>query len=321
MPCGASSRASREPGVGYVVRPGPPSPRRRDDRTRRASTGATRWRCERWSPASAGSPPATAPSTRFGASAYIALEPTRGQDISFPFELAKRGLARRLRAGRAGQRADGADDRGRVPPQAPDDGRRLEHDAQHGDALAARLQPAVRAGDLLAPAASLRDPDPPPRRARHQPRPASGEGAIYAFTLVAQGALLVAALLGRLVPFAPLLVARYYVAVTAASAVGLWDLLRHGVPADLGERGGHAGEGRRSAPLARRHARGLVLLSPVLLAAAIAIKLDSRGPVIYRQRRAGLRRRAASSCGSCGRCSPAPTRSASGRPCSRAIRA
>jgi lipopolysaccharide/colanic/teichoic acid biosynthesis glycosyltransferase len=32
---------------------------------------------------------------------------------------------------------------------------------------------------------------------------------------------------------------------------------------------------------------GLVVLSPVLALAAIAIKLDSRGPVLYRQRRAG----------------------------------
>jgi lipopolysaccharide/colanic/teichoic acid biosynthesis glycosyltransferase len=32
---------------------------------------------------------------------------------------------------------------------------------------------------------------------------------------------------------------------------------------------------------------GLVLLSPLLLAAAIAIKLESRGPVFYRQRRVG----------------------------------
>jgi lipopolysaccharide/colanic/teichoic acid biosynthesis glycosyltransferase len=32
----------------------------------------------------------------------------------------------------------------------------------------------------------------------------------------------------------------------------------------------------------------LVVLSPFLLAAAIAIKLDSRGPVLYRQRRVGL---------------------------------
>jgi len=35
-------------------------------------------------------------------------------------------------------------------------------------------------------------------------------------------------------------------------------------------------------------ALALVVLAPVLLIAAIAIKLDSRGPVIYRQRRAGL---------------------------------
>jgi lipopolysaccharide/colanic/teichoic acid biosynthesis glycosyltransferase len=34
-------------------------------------------------------------------------------------------------------------------------------------------------------------------------------------------------------------------------------------------------------------ALGLVLLSPLLLAAAIAIKLESRGPVFYRQRRVG----------------------------------
>jgi putative colanic acid biosysnthesis UDP-glucose lipid carrier transferase len=33
---------------------------------------------------------------------------------------------------------------------------------------------------------------------------------------------------------------------------------------------------------------GLVLSSPILLVAAIAIKLDSRGPVFYRQQRVGL---------------------------------
>jgi lipopolysaccharide/colanic/teichoic acid biosynthesis glycosyltransferase len=33
----------------------------------------------------------------------------------------------------------------------------------------------------------------------------------------------------------------------------------------------------------------LVLTSPVLLAAVVAVKLDSRGPAFYRQRRAGLR--------------------------------
>jgi lipopolysaccharide/colanic/teichoic acid biosynthesis glycosyltransferase len=34
-------------------------------------------------------------------------------------------------------------------------------------------------------------------------------------------------------------------------------------------------------------AGGLILTSPILLVAALAIKLSSRGPVIYRQRRAG----------------------------------
>ena len=34
--------------------------------------------------------------------------------------------------------------------------------------------------------------------------------------------------------------------------------------------------------------RFLAFLSPVLVLAALAIKLDSRGPIIYRQRRAGL---------------------------------
>ena len=35
---------------------------------------------------------------------------------------------------------------------------------------------------------------------------------------------------------------------------------------------------------------------PLLLVAAVAIKLGSRGPVIYRQRRVGLGRRASSRC-------------------------
>jgi lipopolysaccharide/colanic/teichoic acid biosynthesis glycosyltransferase len=35
-------------------------------------------------------------------------------------------------------------------------------------------------------------------------------------------------------------------------------------------------------------AAGLLLAAPLLVVAAVAIKLDSRGPVLYRQRRAGL---------------------------------
>src|SRR5206468_4927680 len=57
--------------------------------------------------------------------------------------------------------------------------------------------------------------------------------------------------------------------------------------------GGPLGEGGRD-PLMPRAldiavaAVALAILSPILLIAAIAIKLTSRGPVIYRQRRVGL---------------------------------
>jgi hypothetical protein len=51
-------------------------------------------------------------------------------------------------------------------------------------------------------------------------------GAVYVVALVAQLALLAAALLGRLLPLRPLKLARYYLLVTAAPALGLWDWSR-----------------------------------------------------------------------------------------------
>jgi cellulose synthase/poly-beta-1,6-N-acetylglucosamine synthase-like glycosyltransferase len=55
-----------------------------------------------------------------------------------------------------------------------------------------------------------------------------GEGWVYAATLAAQLGLLAAGLLGRLLPLAPLRVARYYLLTTASIPAGLWDRLRHG---------------------------------------------------------------------------------------------
>ena len=57
-----------------------------------------------------------------------------------------------------------------------------------------------------------------------------GSGAIYWVTLGAQAALLLAGALAPILPLAPLRIARYYLAVTAASAVGLWDFMIRGVP-------------------------------------------------------------------------------------------
>jgi cellulose synthase/poly-beta-1,6-N-acetylglucosamine synthase-like glycosyltransferase len=57
-----------------------------------------------------------------------------------------------------------------------------------------------------------------------------GDGWVYSVTLVAQLALLAAALLGRWLPLAPLRIARYYVMTTASIAAGLWDRARRGAP-------------------------------------------------------------------------------------------
>ena len=55
-----------------------------------------------------------------------------------------------------------------------------------------------------------------------------GDGWVYTLTLVAQLALLAAALLGRWLSATPFRVARYYVLTTASIAAGLWDRARHG---------------------------------------------------------------------------------------------
>ena len=60
---------------------------------------------------------------------------------------------------------------------------------------------------------------------------AEGAGTVYWVTLALQLALLAAALLAALVPWRPLLVARYYLLTVLSPAAGLWDWLRHGTDA------------------------------------------------------------------------------------------
>jgi cellulose synthase/poly-beta-1,6-N-acetylglucosamine synthase-like glycosyltransferase len=55
-----------------------------------------------------------------------------------------------------------------------------------------------------------------------------GEGDIYAVTLGAQGALVGAAALSRVVPALPFRIAAYYVTVTASIGAGLFDRIRRG---------------------------------------------------------------------------------------------
>jgi cellulose synthase/poly-beta-1,6-N-acetylglucosamine synthase-like glycosyltransferase len=161
--------------------------------------------------------------------AYIAFEPTRGQDISFPFELTKRGwraayepLARasepmaptlegefrRKRRMMAGAwntllRTGMLSPRGYGPLYAFE---------IYSHRLLRYASPLLHLGALGTNLALL------------------GQGWVYGATLAAQLAVAAAAALAPVVPLRTLRIARYYLAVTASSALGLWDLLRRGVP-------------------------------------------------------------------------------------------
>jgi cellulose synthase/poly-beta-1,6-N-acetylglucosamine synthase-like glycosyltransferase len=161
--------------------------------------------------------------------AFIALEPTRGQDISLPFELTRRGLRAvyepRAVAGEPMASTLGSEfgrkrrmhagswatilRHGMLSPRGYPLGYAFEVLSHRGLRYAA---PFLHVFALATNVALL------------------GHGAIYTVTLGLQLALLAAAALAPIVPFRPLQVARYYVAVMAASAAGLWDYLRHGVP-------------------------------------------------------------------------------------------
>ena len=159
-----------------------------------------------------------------------------GHDLSLPFNMVKRGLARGVRAERAREREDGALARGRVRAQAAHDEPHLADRPARRHALAARLPAGLRADDPLPPPAALRTPAPARcSRWRRTSRCVAIGGAgqtLYAVTLALQLALLArrrrspACCAAR-----PLLIARYYVLTTASLAAGLWDWLRHGTAA------------------------------------------------------------------------------------------
>jgi cellulose synthase/poly-beta-1,6-N-acetylglucosamine synthase-like glycosyltransferase len=161
--------------------------------------------------------------------AFIPLEPTRGQDISLPYELTKRGWRAVFEPGAVARE-----------PMAATLGsefrrkRRMLAGAwatmlRHGMLSPRGYGPAYvfevlshRALRYLSPILHL--------LALGTNLALLGQGSLYAVTLAAQLALLAAAALAPLVPLRAFQIARYYVAVTAASAAGLWDYLRRGVP-------------------------------------------------------------------------------------------
>jgi cellulose synthase/poly-beta-1,6-N-acetylglucosamine synthase-like glycosyltransferase len=161
--------------------------------------------------------------------AYIALEPTRGQDISFPYELTKRGWRAAFEPNAVARE-----------PMAATLGsefrrkRRMLAGAwatmlRHGMLSPRGYGPAYtfeilshRALRYLSPILHL--------IALGTNLALLGHGLLYQITLAVQLALLAAAALAPVIPLRAFQIARYYVTVTAASAAGLWDYLRRGVP-------------------------------------------------------------------------------------------
>ena len=161
---------------------------------------------------------------------YIEVDPIMGHDLSFPFNMVKRGW-------RAVYVAQARATEKMVPS--------IEGEFARKRRMMSHTWPIVLRGGLLSPRGY------PPlyglmiasHRVLRYLAPFLHLGALvasfvlgatstfYAVALGLQLALVVAALMARIWPLRPLLVARYYVLTTASVAAGLWDWLRHGTPA------------------------------------------------------------------------------------------
>ena len=162
--------------------------------------------------------------------AYIEVDPIMGHDLSFPFNMVKRG-----------RRAVYVPQACATEKMVPS----IEGEFARKRRMMSHAWPIVFRGGLLSPRGY------PPlymlmiasHRVLRYAAPFLHIGALvasfvlgassafYAVALALQLALVVAAMLGRIVPLRPLLVIRYYVLTVASIAAGLWDWLRHGTPA------------------------------------------------------------------------------------------
>ena len=159
--------------------------------------------------------------------AYIELDPSRGQDIGFPFELTKRGW-----------RAVYAPDAEAEERMAPT----VEGEFKRKRRMMWGLWDVMLKWGMLSPRgySPLYALEIYSHRLLRYLTPwlhlvalgvnvaLLGEGAVYAVTLALQAALVAAAILGRFLPLLPLRIAYYYVTVTGSIAVGLFDRIRAG---------------------------------------------------------------------------------------------
>jgi cellulose synthase/poly-beta-1,6-N-acetylglucosamine synthase-like glycosyltransferase len=159
--------------------------------------------------------------------AYIELDPSRGQDIGFPFELTKRGWRAVYEPSAVAEE--------KMAPTVEGEFRRKRRmmwglwdvmlkwgmldPRGYGPAYALEIY-SHRLLRYLTPWLHL--------VALIVNIPLLSHGWVYVVTMALQLALLVGAALGRFIPVLPLRIAYYYVTVTASIAVGLWDRLRAG---------------------------------------------------------------------------------------------
>jgi cellulose synthase/poly-beta-1,6-N-acetylglucosamine synthase-like glycosyltransferase len=161
---------------------------------------------------------------------YVVVDPIMGHDLSFPFNMVKRGWRAVYEPGaRASEKM--------VPT--------IEGEFARKRRMMSHTWPIVLRGGMLSP----RGYDPlyafmiVSHRALRYATPflhlivlatsiaLIGQGWVYVAAVAAQAALLLAALGAGAIPARPLLIARYYVLTTASLAAGLWDWLRRGTPA------------------------------------------------------------------------------------------
>ena len=159
--------------------------------------------------------------------AYIELDPSRGQDIGFPFELTKRGWRAVYEPGAVAEE--------KMAPTVEGEFRRKRR-------MMWGLWDVMLRWGMLDPRGygPLYALEIYSHRLLRYLTPwlhlvvfgvniaLLGHGWVYTATLAIQLAVLLCALLGRFVPALPFRIAYYYVTVTASIAVGLWDRLRAG---------------------------------------------------------------------------------------------
>ncbi|HEX4671734.1 MAG TPA: glycosyltransferase [Solirubrobacteraceae bacterium] len=162
--------------------------------------------------------------------AYLFVDPIMGHDLSFPFNMVKHGW-----------RAVYASDAHATEKMVPT----IEGEFARKRRMSSHMWPIVLRGGMLSPrgydlryALMIFS-----HRIVRYLTPflhviafvtsilLLGQGWVYAVALALQVAILLAALVARLIPARPFLIARYYVLTTASLAAGLWDWLRSGTAA------------------------------------------------------------------------------------------